>query len=304
MQAAIRFFGSALDALGRLPETRERMEQTIEIHFALRDALMPVGNLNEARRHLDEAGILAGRLGDQRRRGYVAAYMADYALQVLDAAQAVSFGETALARAEELDDARLRRLTFVLLANAYFDLGDYRRAIATTNASLDEASGDLLSDLMATVGCHILRASCFMQLGEWAEARSALCNAREWAVREGSAYALVRTIYADGVIEMNAWRLDRAIPILEQGLAIAREHEFELSIPHFLSSLGLSYALDGRAGEGLPLLETPSRAPSNTASDDGRAFMRSGVPRPACWQSAWTMRHVRRRRARSGAGTP
>ncbi len=30
MHAAIRFFGSALDALARLPETRERMEQTIE----------------------------------------------------------------------------------------------------------------------------------------------------------------------------------------------------------------------------------------------------------------------------------
>ena len=55
--------------------------------------------------------------------------------------------------------------------------------------------------------------------------------------------------------ETNAWRLRSPIPILEQGLAIAREHEFELSIPHFLSSLGLSYALDGRAGEGLPLLD-------------------------------------------------
>ena len=94
-----------------------------------------------------------------------------------------------------------------------------------------------------------------MQLGEWAEARSALRNAREWALREGSPYALVRMIYTEGVIEMNAYRPDRAIPTLEQGLAIAREHEFELLIPHFLSSLGLSYALDGRVGEGLPLLD-------------------------------------------------
>ena len=255
MHAASRFFGSALDALARLPETRERMEQTIEIRFALRDALMPVGNLSEARRHLDEADILSQRLGDQRRRGYVAAYRADYALQALDAAQAVSFGETGLARAEELDDARLRRLTHSLLANAYFDLGDYRRAIATTKASLDEASGARFPDLMATVACHIYLAVSFMQLGEWAQARSALRDGREWALQEGSPYALVRTIYGDGVIEMNAYRPDRAIPTLEQGLAIAREHELELLIPHFLSSLGLSYALDGRVGEGLPLLD-------------------------------------------------
>jgi tetratricopeptide (TPR) repeat protein len=255
MPAAKRFFGSALEALARLPETRERMEQTIELHFALRDALMPVGNLSEARRHLDEADILSERLGDERRRGYVAAFMADYAVQALDAAQAVSFGETALARAEEFDDARLRRLSYVLLAAAYYDLGDYRRTIVMTNASLDHASGDPFSDLMASVDCHIRLSGCFAQLGEWIEARSALRNARECALREGSPHALVRAIFTDGAVELNAYRPDHAIPTLERGLAIAREHEFEPMIPHFLSSLGLSYALAGRVGEGLPLLD-------------------------------------------------
>ncbi|MBW0003534.1 MAG: AAA family ATPase [Hyphomicrobiales bacterium] len=255
MEAAARFFGSALDALARLPETRERVEQGIDIRFALSEALMPVGKLSEARGHLDQAGILGERLGDRRRLGYLAAHMSDYAVQVLDAAQAVSFGETALDCAQKLDDAGLRRLAHMVLANAYYDLGDYRRSIAMTNASLAEGAGDLFSDPMATVACHIRLAACSMQLGDWTQARSAMRDAWEWALREGSPQALVRAHYADGVIEMNAHRPDLATPTLEQGLALAREHELELYITHFLSCLGLSYVLEARISEALPLLD-------------------------------------------------
>ena len=215
------FSASALDALARLPETRERMEQTIEIHFALRDALMPVGNLSEARRHsrrgrYPQPSVSVTSAVAAMSRPIMADYAASSSRR---GASGVLLARPHWRGAEEFDDARLRRLTYVLLAAAYHDLGDYRRAIATTNASLDQASGDLFSDLMATASTAISALPrCFMQLGEWAEARSALRDAREWALREGSPHALVRTIYyRRGYRDERLSAQDRAIPTLEQG---------------------------------------------------------------------------------------
>src|SRR5499425_1582751 len=62
-------FEQALVSLQRLPETRERLEQAIDLRFDLRTALHPLGEFERILGSLREAEDLARALHDQRRLG-------------------------------------------------------------------------------------------------------------------------------------------------------------------------------------------------------------------------------------------
>ena len=66
---AVTCFEQALTALGHLPETRETLEQAIDLRFDLRTALFPLGEFERIFGCLREAEGLARTLDDQRRLG-------------------------------------------------------------------------------------------------------------------------------------------------------------------------------------------------------------------------------------------
>ena len=72
---ALAYFEQALTALTHLPETRETREQAIDVRFDLRDALFPLAEFGRIDEYLREAEALARSLDDQRRLGWVLAYM-------------------------------------------------------------------------------------------------------------------------------------------------------------------------------------------------------------------------------------
>ena len=72
---AVSCFEQALLALGHLPETRERLEQAIDLRFDLRTALLPLGEFELSFGCLREAEGLARTLGDQRRLGQLSVYL-------------------------------------------------------------------------------------------------------------------------------------------------------------------------------------------------------------------------------------
>src|SRR4029453_3398692 len=68
---AVGYFEQALAALQHLPETRETLEQAIDLRFDLRPALFALGDLQRLTEHLRGAEPLAQALGDQLRLGRV-----------------------------------------------------------------------------------------------------------------------------------------------------------------------------------------------------------------------------------------
>src|SRR5262249_60412414 len=64
---AIGYFGQALGALTYLPATRDMQEQAIDLHLALRNALIPFGDSGRILACLREAESLATALDDSRR---------------------------------------------------------------------------------------------------------------------------------------------------------------------------------------------------------------------------------------------
>ena len=66
---AVKGFTQALAALQHLPETPETWGQAIDLHFDVRNALLPLADHEQVCEHLRLAETLARRLNDQRRRG-------------------------------------------------------------------------------------------------------------------------------------------------------------------------------------------------------------------------------------------
>lgn len=65
-------------ALTHLPETRETLEQAIDLRFDPRNAGFPLAEWRRIEGYLREAEIPARRLDDQRRLGWVSAHMSSY----------------------------------------------------------------------------------------------------------------------------------------------------------------------------------------------------------------------------------
>src|SRR5262249_48579643 len=139
-------FEQALAALRHLPESRATQEQAIDLRLDLRGALLELGELRQMLAHLGEAATLAEALGDQPRRGRVAAFMCRSLREMGDHASAVAAGQQALAVAETLGDVALRVMAQQFLGVAYYARGDHRRAMGVLRRNVEALVGDLLRE--------------------------------------------------------------------------------------------------------------------------------------------------------------
>jgi predicted ATPase len=106
---AFAYFEQALTALTHLPETRETREQAIDVRFDLRSALFPLAEIERIEGCLREAEILARTLDDQRRLGWVSAFMSGHYVQTGGHATDVhAFAQRVQAIGETLGDTALR----------------------------------------------------------------------------------------------------------------------------------------------------------------------------------------------------
>src|SRR5262249_61721712 len=104
---AVALFEQALTVLARLPETGDTIAQAIDFRFDIRNALQPLGDVGRILDYLREAEVLAGRLGDKRRLGWVASYLTEHFRMLRNADSAAKEGRRALAIGRRLADLAL-----------------------------------------------------------------------------------------------------------------------------------------------------------------------------------------------------
>src|SRR5580765_5488771 len=128
--AAAGLLREAQRALERLPETPDTLAQAIDVRLELRLALIPLGLYDDALAVMREAEGLATRLGDPARLGRV---LADISARLRNVAgehlQAIEVGRRALAIAAASGDRELELEARYRTGQAYFAIGDYRRAL-------------------------------------------------------------------------------------------------------------------------------------------------------------------------------
>jgi class 3 adenylate cyclase/tetratricopeptide (TPR) repeat protein len=257
---AVACFEQALIALGHLPETRERLEQAIDLRFDLRTALLPLGEFERIVGYLREAEGLTGTLDDQRRLGQLSVHLCHNLWLTGHATEALTFGQNAQAIAESLGDVPLQVTGNWYLGAACVWTGDYRRAEDHLLKALQLLEGDRSPVRFgqsafpaASVRSHLTWG--FADQGKFKEGIAYGQESLRLAEALDHPYSLAWACWALAYLHIVRGELDHAVRLLERGLALTREWNLTFFSASNTGGLGYAYALSGRIAEGIPLLE-------------------------------------------------
>ena len=257
---ALTCFEQALTVLQQLPETRERLEQAIDLRFDLRTALFPLGEFERIFGYLREAEGLARRLDDQRRLGQMSVHLCHNLWITGHPTEALGFGQNAVALAESLGDVPLQVTGNLYLGAACLFAGHSRQSEELLRKVLQLLEGDLSQERFGQTGfpAVIGRGHLTWVLAERGEFKEGIAHGQE-GLRLAQAfddpYSLAFACWRLAHLQIIRGDLSHAGNLLERGVALSREWNLTLFSMGNTGSLGYAYALSGRVAEGIPLLE-------------------------------------------------
>ena len=257
---AVSCFEQALTALPHLPETRERLEQAIDLRFDLRTALFPLGEFEPILGRLREAEALARALDDQQRLGQLSVYLCHNFQMTGHPAEGRAFGQYAQAIAESLGDVPLQ-----VTGNLYFGLacvgtGDYRQAADLLLHVLQLLEAVPNQERFGQPGFPAVSVRGFLGwvLAELGKFEEGIIHGQE-GIRIAEVldhpYSLANVCWHLTCLHIIRGEFSHAVGLLERGLALSREWDLTFFSVLATGSLGYAYALSGGVDEGIPLLE-------------------------------------------------
>jgi tetratricopeptide (TPR) repeat protein len=258
---ALAYFEQALTALTHLPETRETQEQAIDLRFDLRNALFPLAEFGRIEGYLRDAEALARTLDDQRRLGWVSAYVCNlhqwtggHTSDMHTSAQRVQ------AIAETLADMPLQVAARYYLLMACHNSGDYGGTEHFCQKLMQLLEGERtrerfgLAVFPATLS-RVYLARTLAERGVFDEGKAHGEEAIHMAEALDHPVSLVWACLGLAYINSLRGELSQAVRLLERAVAQCREWNITAFMPIALAPLGHVYAWSGRIGEGISLLQ-------------------------------------------------
>jgi class 3 adenylate cyclase len=179
-------YEQALAALAHLPPSFERVSESIDLRFALRNALIPLGEIEPVHTHLTEATRLAESLGDQARHAKAHNFLSNYFWFVGDPSASVASARRARVVAAP-DDFAIEVTSNHRLGAAYHALGDYNESVRILSLNV-EALRDfslerfgLAVSVLAISRYHLVLCHC--ELGDFPRAFAHATDALRGAER-------------------------------------------------------------------------------------------------------------------------
>jgi len=258
---ALAYFEQALTALTHLPETHETLEQAIDLRFDLRNSLFPLAENRRIEGYLQEAEALARRLDDQRRLGWVSAYMSGHHLLTGGHATDVrTFAQRVEAIGETLGDVPLQVAAQYYLVLACYFSADYRGTEHHCRRLMQSLQGDRARERFGLAAFPAVAYRSFLArtLAEQGVFDEGAAHGHE-AIRIAEAldhpFSLI--VACQGLAYLNSVRgeLSQAACLLERALAQCRDWSITFFTPAAMASLGHVYACSERIGEGVAWLQ-------------------------------------------------
>src|SRR4029450_745734 len=139
---AVGCYEQALAALEHGPEHRARHEQAIDLRIDLRRARAVLGQQARTLDDLRTAETLAEALDDSHRLGRVCVHMADYFMAVGQYDRAMASSQRALVLAAANGDSDTHTWAHNCLGLVYFIHGDYRQVMDAFRQTMAEPEGE------------------------------------------------------------------------------------------------------------------------------------------------------------------
>jgi transcriptional regulator with AAA-type ATPase domain/tetratricopeptide (TPR) repeat protein len=257
---AVACFEQALEAITHLRDSRETIEQGIDLRLELRNSLFALGEFPRVFGYLREAEILAERMGDQGRLGWISAYTAAHFWLSNDPGRAVGPGQRALEVAQARGDFALQIVANVRLGQAYLAFGDYPRARECFHSAIDSLTGDLIhkrfgEPWLPSVVSRVWLVYVLAKCGDFAEGIATGEEAVRIAERVNQPASVIHAYRSLGHLYLRKGDLKEAISFLERCRSLGQAWNiptFPVGVPSYL---GYAYILSGRLADGLQLLE-------------------------------------------------
>jgi class 3 adenylate cyclase/tetratricopeptide (TPR) repeat protein len=258
---AVASFEQALTALTHLPETHETREQAIDVRFDLRNALAPLAEFGRIEGYLREAERLARTLDDQRRLGWVSAYMCSYHLTTGGHATDVrTFAQRVEAIGERLGDVPLQVAAQYYLLTACLLSGDYRGTEHVCRRLMQSVQGERTCEQFGlaqfpAVQSRVNLARALAERGVFDEGDAHGHEAVRIAEALDHPFSLVWACLGLAYLDSLRGELRQAAGLLERAVAQCRDWNITFYTPIATACLGHVYAWSGRLEEGISLLQ-------------------------------------------------
>ena len=267
---ALAYFEQALAALTHLPETHETREQAIDVRFELRNSLFPLAEFGRIEGYLREAEAVARTLDDQRRLGWVSAYMCSHHIQTGGHATDVrTFAQRVEASGETLGDVPLQVAAQYYHVMACYISGDYRGTEHVCRRLIQSLQGERTRERFGVatfpaVLSHFYLARTLAERGVFDEGDAIGHAASRMAEALDHPFSILQACLFLAYLNSLRGELSQAAHLLERAVAQCREWNITLFTPIATASLGHVYAWSGRLGEGISLLQQALTAHEST----------------------------------------
>jgi class 3 adenylate cyclase/tetratricopeptide (TPR) repeat protein len=270
---AVTAYESALAAVERLPETRERQELVIDLRLDVRH---PLQALQRVRRLLEgdrAAEAIALALGDERRLGRISSVLANTLWITGDHGAAIAAAERALDIGARLGDEAIHASAIVRLGAFHYTTGEYDKAIAYLRQGAELTGGERLGERLGHVGLASVIARFWLartltELGEFSQALTVAREAMDINLSTDVVVTLPAAHSAVGLVHLRRGELAEALLPLTRAVRVGEAAEVRNWESQSVGLLGLQHVLSGHPAEGVALL---SRA-TGLAEERGEKF--------------------------------
>jgi tetratricopeptide (TPR) repeat protein len=259
LQDARSWLEQALGVLEALPESQSTLEQGFELRLELRPVLVQLGEVRRSLELMREAGVLAERLNDDRRRGWVYAFTTVTLSLLGELDEALVTGTRALDIARRLGDLRLRIVTTTFLEQAHYYRGEYERVVGLATDNLAALPAHWVYEYFGisappSVYDRTWLVMSLAQLGRFAEAAGYEAEAIRLAEPTHHAFTVGYAHLAAGTLHLGKGDWATARSLLDRGIAVFRTGNVILQLPWAVASSAWVMAQLDEASEALTRL--------------------------------------------------
>ena len=259
-QEAQNHFRAALEALHKLPRSRDRIEKEIDLSFNMRAALFPQARHQEWEKWMRAAELLAKQINDDARLSNVYNYLSNFHWIQGECMKAIELGEKGLDLSRKAGDFSCQVATIFHLGFYFHTIGEFPKQIEFHKELLKLLNGETSFRRygMANVPAATTR-SCLVlgmaELGNFQEIETIGQKAVEIAEQARNAFTLICVYNFFALAYLRQGKLSPALLLLEKSYKQCRQSGVRTLYSYTTGSLGYAYLLSNEPGRALAILE-------------------------------------------------